>query len=178
MTKIAEKLTYLYNIHDHIFLTEKLFPVNIRLLVVSDSYKKLIQSCIDVIVDRLTTKYEDYPSPRGMSGANCGIPFNIISYFKKDKSIVVMINPKIVEYSTHKRIAASNCGSLRLKDSIDVERSRDIEVSWYDIDGKKYKTKHGRDTQSSTIQHEVDHNNGITILDRQVRDYNNAHPCG
>ena len=166
MAKIDNYLTYIERESDKPYLTTPLLNVNMKLFKTSKSYKEFIQHAVDVIVDRLTKEYEDYDKPRGMSGANCAIPFNIIAYYSNKDDITVMINPKIIEYGDEKAVAKSNCGSIRLESPIPVKRSTTIKVEWYDINGcRKIKT-FDRQQRSFTIQHEIEHNLGILITDK------------
>lgn len=168
MAKIDNYLTYIERKSDKPYLTTPLLNVNMRLFKVSNSYRKLIQHAVDIIVDRLTKKYEDYNKPKGMSGANCAIPFNIIAYHSDKDDITVMINPKIIEYGDEKAVAKSNCGSIRLESSIPVERSTTIKVEWYDINGRRKIKTFDRQQCSFTIQHEIEHNLGILITDKNM----------
>lgn len=78
-----------------------------------------------------------------------------------------MINPQIEKYYGDKVDSLSNCGSLTLKAPIAIKRHEDIYVSWYNEDGIQFQSAFGREENSFTIQHEVDHNNGRLILDRK-----------
>lgn len=171
--KFNNYITHIDNEEDLPFLKTKLFDVNIRLLKSSRPYRKLIQRACDYIEFLCSTEMDGYKKPHGMSGANAGIPFNIIAYQQHrntDKErTVVMINPKITHYSDEKITAATNCGSIRLKESIFVERSKYITMYWHDIVGNQHYGSFERLTNSLTIQHEVDHNLGILITDKEVK---------
>ncbi len=109
-------------------------------------------------------KYEDYPKLSGLSGANVGIPFNIITILKND-IVTHMLNPTIVRMSKQTRIVQSNCGSLCLTEKVSVTRREWVEVSYYNIEGKHVQTRFTIAEGGSTIQHEIDHNKGILITD-------------
>jgi peptide deformylase len=75
----------------------------------------------------------------------------------------------MVQYNPDKKVATdSNCGSIRLEKPIKVGRYAEIEVEWYDEEGKFHKEWRNIETGSLTIQHEIDHNLGILITERQV----------
>lgn len=112
----------------------------------------------------ITQEYDNYPKLSGLSGANIGIPFNIIALFKNDE-VVFMINPSIVKMSKQTRIVKSNCGSLNLKEKICVPRREWIDVSYYDIFGRHNQERFTIANGGATIQHEIDHNRGILIID-------------
>jgi peptide deformylase len=113
----------------------------------------------------ITQEYENYQKLSGLSGANIGIPFNIIALGKKDE-IVCMINPSIVKMSKQTRMIKSNCGSLNLKDKISVSRREWVDVSYHDIFGRHNQERYTIANGGATIQHEIDHNRGILIIDR------------
>ena len=78
-----------------------------------------------------------------------------------------MINPTIISKSTEKEPGYSNCGSLTLDQPILVWRPSSVEVDWYDEEGKHHRKSFNRKQEGFTIQHEIDHNLGILITDRQ-----------
>ena len=75
-----------------------------------------------------------------------------------------MINPMIVE-ARGNRIAESNCGSLLLAEPIEVIRHNWIRFTYYNRDGLACEDE----GYLPTVQHEVDHNNGILITERRYR---------
>jgi peptide deformylase len=113
----------------------------------------------------LCTKFHNYPELKGISGANVGIPFNIIGFKNEHNVPVFMINPKIIHKSDETRIIDSNCGSLLLDRPVKVKRASGIKVEFRDAAGNN-KTEFFKNRVAATIQHEIDHNKGITILDR------------
>ncbi len=110
----------------------------------------------------VTQKYDNYPKLAGLSGANIGIPFNIITLFKDDV-VIHMINPSITKMSKQTRVVNSNCGSLNLKEKISVTRREWVDVSYHDIDGRHHQTRFTIAEGGATVQHEIDHNKGILI---------------
>jgi len=104
-------------------LHSKLLNVNIRLFNGNREYYSIITIVIEYMKKLLARSFSDYPNLRGISGANIGIPINIIAFVDKKGRVVVMINPLIREYSNEKRTVSSNCGSLVLSQAIKVERS-------------------------------------------------------
>ena len=108
-------------------------------------------------------KKEGYTKPKGWSGANAGIPFNIIATHK----LGVLINPKV----WNKRepiIVNSNCGSLTLQNSIEVTRYKYIDLLYNDVtNGDRQQLLNYCGDDVFTIQHEVEHNLGILISDNK-----------
>ncbi len=62
---------------DKTILRRELFPVNMRIYHTSETYRKLIHDIADYMVHHIRQTYEDYGTPKGISGANLAIPFNI-----------------------------------------------------------------------------------------------------
>jgi peptide deformylase len=151
-------------------LTIKLHDVNIRLFKNNPEYRKLIYIVADYVSRAICMKFHDYAKLKGMSGANLGIPFNIIAINSdKEKTPKIMINPKILEASTEKISVSSNCGSLLLKENIEVERHEWVFVEYYDLHGSVHKERFTREDNGFTIQHEIFHNLGKTIKDMEKK---------
>lgn len=151
-------------------LHRKLFAVNMRLYKSSPKYKRLILDVVEYMRWLMGQRWEDYQSnpaggTYGISGANIGIGHNIIGYMINDK-FVVMINPEIVHKSKELVTAQSNCGSIKLDEKIPIKRHKWIDVRYYDIYGSPHEGRFDRTNGGFTIQHEIDHNNGILITDR------------
>lgn len=147
-------------------LHRKGFDVHMRLFIENESYRYIITTIISHMRILLNTFFEDYPKLRGISGANVGIPFNIILVKLDNGKAKSMINPKMTRKSTEMRIVKSNCGSICLDKPVEIERHAWIDVSWYDEDGKEHSERF-QGTLGSTIQHEIEHNLGILITDKR-----------
>lgn len=167
-------VTHVKNEEDLVYLRGTAFPVNMRLFHTSTDYKAIVLQCCAYIRDMCLNGADGYKKPHGMSGANLAIPFNIIGVTRnreqKDEYVEIMINPVIQSYSTSKIITLSNCGSLTLPEQIPVERAEFIVVEYYDESGEIHYNPRNRNQAGFSIQHEVDHNNGILIIDREVKD--------
>lgn len=82
-------------------------------------------------------------------------------------SIILMINPSITRKSDEKNVDEEWCLSLPGLMG-NVERSREIEVEWLDIKGKKMK-KTISGYGARVVQHEVDHLDGVMICDKFLK---------
>lgn len=171
MLNHEDYITHINNDEDIVYLKTPHFPVNMRLFHSSPEYKAIIlQQCEYIRSLCLDTK-NGYKKPHGMSSANAGLAFNIIGVTKyRNKPIEycqIMINPVILKYIGKEVNSLSNCGSLTLKDTILIKRYETIKIGFFTEEGDYKEEIYGRDNGSFTIQHEVDHNLGILIIDRK-----------
>ena len=144
-------------------LKGKLYNINMRLYNNNEEYRKIIKSIIDLMSRILYIDFIDYPSLKGISGANVGIPFNII-VIKIDQVTKQMLNPTIIKRFGKDIRSTSNCGSLLLSEDVTILRSETVEVAYCDLNGNK-KIEKFSGSNGFTIQHEIEHNLGITLLD-------------
>ena len=154
--KHEDYCTLFSNPDDRDILTRKLFDVNMRLFEDNPLYCKVVRDCAEYIRLCATTEKDGYKKPHGYSGANAGIPFNIIALADG----TVMLNPKII-WAEGERVIETNCGSLMLDKPITVKRHNRIAFIYYDLNGRR----HDEEGYWPTVQHEVDHNLGILITD-------------
>lgn len=172
-TTVDQNLTHIDNPEDLPFLRQPLFDVNMRLFRSSPTYKSFIRIACECIKQYCTNEMEGYKKPHGMSGANAAIPYNIIAYLTKrntpDEQCNIMINPKIIHRSKETVKSKSNCGSIRLPEPIEIERNKEITIEWFDLEGVEHKGNFTREVGGMTLQHEIDHNLGILITDRQTK---------
>jgi polypeptide deformylase len=153
--------TLLRNEEDRDILTRKGFDVNMRLFETSQQYRGIVLSICSYLKWCAQTEKDGYKKPHGYSGANAGIPFNIIALADG----TVMINPEIVDFhGMGYRESLSNCGSLMLKEPIKIRRFTRVTVEYFSMDGEKC----SQTGYLPTVQHEIDHNLGILITDRKV----------
>ena len=101
----------------------------------------------------------------GLAAPQVGIKKRIVVIdIKKDdvSNPIAFINPKIIKFSNEKFINEEGCLSVP-EYYADVERAKEVEVEWFDNEGKKNKTFTG--LMSICIQHEIDHLDGILFID-------------
>lgn len=166
----SDYLTNVSNEDDVVYLKSKLLPVNIRLIKSSPEYNVLIKAQCDYIKFLALTTMDGYKKPHGMSAANAGLAFNIIGIVKnrgsKDEYCKILINPEIKEYIGDFIPVRTNCGSVILDEPIEIYRYETVDVCYFNENGDMCRHLFSRIDGSLTIQHEVDHNNGILITDR------------
>lgn len=146
------------------------FDVSVRMFNENKAFNKVIHEIIDYMKTVLCINFRDYNKLKGISGANIGIPLNIVAVMHNN-IVEVFINPSITKVSRSKITVLSNCGSLNLPKPINVERHTWIQVKWIDVDGKQHEkhfTAHNNDVEvpniALTLQHEIDHNKGVLII--------------
>ena len=145
------------------------FDVHVKMFNENKEFNRVIHRIIDYMKTVLCIDFRDYNKLKGISGANIGIPLNIVAVMHNN-IVEVFINPSITKVSRSKITVLSNCGSLNLLEPISVERHTWIQVKWMDIGGKqqeKHFTAHNNDKEvpniAFTLQHEIDHNKGVLI---------------
>lgn len=163
MVRHEDYCTFFSNQEDKDILTRKLFDVNIRLFYSSTGYRNLIKLTHDYLKWCAQTEKSGYKKPHGYSGANAGIPFNIIALANG----IVMINPHLIKVSGRKE-GLSNCGSLVLEKPIKIWRHEHVTVRYYELTSFYSLKECNISGYLPTVQHEIDHNNGILITDRKI----------
>lgn len=86
-----------------------------------------------------------------------------LAVIEVDEKRYVLINPKITRLSKEKEIFDEGCLSVP-GEFFKIERHSQVTVRYTDEKGEKQKLR-GRGLLGEAIQHEVDHLNGIIILD-------------
>jgi len=113
------------------------------------------------LVNRLKEANQDgWTTGCGLSAIQIGVPLRM-AYLNFSGKEEILINPEIV-CAIGKIMWKEGC--LSIPDVwIDIERKYEIE---YISNGKKKKAKH---VKAIAIQHEIDHMNGILIIDKEKR---------
>lgn len=75
-----------------------------------------------------------------------------------------MVNPELIEKSTELETMDEGCMSVP-NVYVNVTRSAEIKVKYLDYEGKEQTLKVEKGLLSACIQHEIDHTNGVIILD-------------
>ncbi len=88
---------------------------------------------------------------------------DISSYVPENQAMHILINPEITYFSEDKWVADEGCLSVPI-DRISVERPESIKLTYLDYDGKKVEIS-ASGWFARGIQHEMDHLNGVTLLD-------------
>ena len=143
-------------------------------LPISEEYKKIIKQIIDELtysqIEELAEKYDLRPG-MGLAFPQIGINERIIVIVhevndgKFDEYVVV--NPKIVSYSSEMMAAEAGEGCLSVNRDVEghVKRHARVTIEGYDIEGNKIKIR-AREELAIAFQHEIDHLDGILFYDR------------
>ena len=102
----------------------------------------------------------------GLAAPQVGIKKRIIVIDLKEDGNpdpITFINPEVIKFSEEKFINEEGCLSVP-EYYAEVERSKEVEVKWFDENGKR-KKKTIKGLLSICIQHEIDHLNGILFID-------------
>ena len=100
----------------------------------------------------------------GLSANQIGIPFKVFSMMVSDKDVICCFNPKIIKESDEEVIFSEGCLSfpqLFLK----IKRPERVMVKYQNADGDEI-SAHFDGLAARVFQHEMDHMNGTTYLDR------------
>ena len=85
-------------------------------------------------------------------------------YSEKPDFKLALINPEIIWHSDDKEILEEGCLSFpEIRD--EVARYKNIKVKYIDTNGEE-KILEAKDYIAKVLQHEIDHTNGITFIDR------------
>jgi peptide deformylase len=86
---------------------------------------------------------------------------------QKGKDLVMMVNPEIIERSREKITWEESCLSVP-EFYEDIDRNKVIKVRWIDADGASHERVY-EDFGAVVIQHEMDHLEGVTLLEHTGR---------
>jgi peptide deformylase len=105
----------------------------------------------------------------GLAAPQVGVSHRLLVYrVEPDSPIQALVNPEIEWSSRDKEIMEEGCLSLPGV-HVDVERPLHIRVRAQDADGERILVE-ASGLEARVIQHEVDHLDGVLILDRTSRD--------
>ena len=105
----------------------------------------------------------------GLAATQVGVLHRLFVYrVQVGAPLAALVNPEIVWSSREQEIAEEGCLSLPLV-HVDVERPIHVRVSAQDEFGEHILVE-ASGLEARVIQHELDHLNGVLILDRTPRD--------
>lgn len=135
---------------------------------VTDDIREIAQDLLD------TVKVAEDPEGAGLAANQIGVSKRmcVVRKFFEDpinpdqvsSDDMVLINPKITYFSSEKEVDWEGCLSVPDEYGM-VERSKQIKVSAKNLEGEKIKIR-AEGFFARTIQHEVDHLNGILFTSK------------
>jgi peptide deformylase len=109
----------------------------------------------------------------GLAATQIGVLHRVLVYRVQSQApISALINPKIEWHSREEEIAEEGCLSLPAV-LVDVERPVHIRVTAQDDRGERIMVE-ASGLEARVIQHEIDHLDGVLILNRTSRDQRKA----
>jgi len=124
--------------------------------------RALVEDLADTLAHwRKTTGYG-----RGIAAPQLGVSSRVIFLRLPGEEPWPLVNPAITERSAEKIVVWDACLSF-LSIFMQVERHREITVSYQDLGGKWHEIRAGEERNlSELLQHEIDHLDGILAVDR------------
>jgi peptide deformylase len=105
----------------------------------------------------------------GLAATQVGIPHRLLVYrVEHDSPVNPLVNPEIQWSSKETEILSEGCLSLPGV-HVDVERPIHVRVRAFDGEGEEILIE-ASGLEARVIQHEIDHLDGVLILDRTSRD--------
>jgi peptide deformylase len=114
------------------------------------------------LVERMARAMYDAPGI-GLAATQVGVLKRVI-VFDVDEGLVVLCNPEIVDSSEETHVDDEGCLSLP-GITIPIERSTVVTCEAVDLEGNPVSVT-GDDLLARLLQHELDHLDGVLILDR------------
>lgn len=123
-----------------------------------DIYVGVIQKSI--VKDLIDTAKANRPQCIGLSSIQIGFPYNVIAV-RKDKTFVVMVNPRIIAKSGGTYEATESCLSVDYRSK--VKRYNTIKVMYLKPNDTRPTLETFSGLTAQIIQHECDHLKGKLI---------------
>ena len=122
---------------------------------IGQDIKELAQNMVETMIEK---------NGVGLAANQVGVLKRII-VVQTEEGPQVFVNPEIIKKSREREKDQEGCLSLPESLYLDIKRSREVQVQALKLDGGKVKIK-AKDLQARIFQHEIDHINGILIIDR------------
>jgi len=105
----------------------------------------------------------------GLAATQVGVPHRVLVYrVEHDSPVNALVNPELLWASKETEVMGEGCLSLPSV-HVDVERPLHVRVRGCDADGDTVLVE-ASGLEARVIQHEIDHLDGVLILDRTSRD--------
>lgn len=100
----------------------------------------------------------------GLSANQVGLPFKMCVIELTINDAMIMLNPRIIKMSDKMIKSPEGCLSMPGGTTV-INRHKNITVEYEDVNGDTHK-KEASGVLSCCLQHEIDHLNGILIINR------------
>ena len=134
---------------------------SIEVKYIDKKIKKLVEDMFD-------TMYEN--NGIGLAAVQIGVLKRVVVIDIENDGKFALINPKIVGYSENKTTMQEGCLSVP-NGYYSVERPEEVIVEYTGLDGENNRIE-ASGLLSKCLQHEIDHLNRYTIVDRGVKNEN------
>jgi peptide deformylase len=105
----------------------------------------------------------------GLAATQLGVMHRVLVYrLGEDATLAALVNPEIEWRSKDSEVLEEGCLSIPGV-HVDVERPLHVRVTAQDEDGERIEIE-ASGLEARVIQHEVDHLDGVLMLDRTTRD--------
>lgn len=125
------------------------------ILPLSDQQKQFCQDMVETM---------NFAGGIGLAAPQVGISESIIAIKTKQWGDLILINPNIIQSSRKSFLSKEGCLSIPNK-LVQVARSEWVTISAQNMDGHSG-TYYFSGIESACVQHEIDHLEGVLILER------------
>jgi len=137
---------------------------NLILSQKAERVQKLREGDLRLIQGMIETMYEEDGVGIAAPQVDVSKRIIIVSPCAKRREEQVYVNPEIIEASPEAEVGLEGCLSLP-GISCDIRRSKRIKLEALNLKGQKVVCEF-QDFPARVVQHEVDHLNGVLIIDR------------
>jgi peptide deformylase len=131
---------------------------------VKNTRSPAVRVVADDLQDTLRHLKEKHGVGRGLAASQIGAPMRIV-YVETDEPHI-LINPEIVDIGTYDFLVWDDCFSIPDL-LVHVQRAYHVKVTFSDLTGNKH-TMEAEGELAELLQHEIDHLDGVLIVDRPV----------
>jgi peptide deformylase len=115
------------------------------------------------LVERMTGLLRD-AGGLGLAATQVGILRRVFVFQREEEEIVALVNPSLVERSDEAEVDTEGCLSMQGV-TVPVERATHVTLQGRTPDGEELQFELG-ELEARVVQHELDHLDGVLILDR------------
>ena len=119
------------------------------------------------LVERMTGLLRD-AGGLGLAATQVGILRRVFVFQREEQEIVALVNPSLVERSDEAEVDTEGCLSMQGV-TVPVERATHVKLQGRTPNGEELRFELD-ELEARVVQHELDHLDGVLILDRTTRD--------